>query len=478
MDESGQVPPGGDIPQENGSPRPGDYSAPGLGEQGLAGTPTPHPAEETHPRHVPEHEAPPHQHYQGRHEANALGYSVTEPPQPTPPQPQQVSEGPPAARSKAWTAAVAIISGLLGALLVLALMPAIFGVNPRDLLTGKLEKASRAGVSDRASDNGASPSPTQGATDVSAIAPKISPSVVNINVKTGQASPFLPTGGEGTGSGVIYTQDGYIITNNHVVADAADIRVTLASGEEVKGKKVGADPENDIAVVKIDKKGLPAIVVGDSDSITVGELVVAVGSPLGFEQTVTAGIVSALHRVVGATGTTGQKNFLTDLIQTDASINPGNSGGALCDGEARLIGINAMIASTSGGSVGLGFAIPVNTAKKVADDLIAGRPVSHPYIGVAGQSVSPSIAKQYGLPVEEGAYITQVVPNGPAEKAGLKNSDIITAIDGKPIKTMDDVIGVVRSHKVGDKVKVTYYSDGAKKTATVTVAEKPSTVQQ
>jgi len=211
----------------------------------------------------------------------------------------------------------------------------------------------------------------------------------------------------------------------------------------------------------------------------VGQLVVAVGSPLGFEQTVTAGIISALHRALGATSSNGQTtNILTDLIQTDAPINPGNSGGALCDGNARLIGINTLIASQSGGSVGIGFAIPINTAKQVADDLIAGRPVSHPYIGVLGQTVSQSIAQRYNLPVSQGAYVTRVVPGSPADKAGIKAGDIIVGIDGKPVKSMDDVIARVRTHGVGDKVSVTYYSGGSKKTTQLTLAEKPTTLPQ
>jgi S1-C subfamily serine protease len=201
------------------------------------------------------------------------------------------------------------------------------------------------------------------------------PSIVNIDIRTApQRTPFFTVEGEqGTGSGVIYTQDGYIITNNHLVADAQDITVTLASGDELKGRKVGTDPQNDIAVIKIDRTGLPAIGIGDSDNLTVGELAVAIGSPFGFEQTVTSGIISALHRSV-STGSSQveQNSTLTNLIQTDAPINPGNSGGALCDGNAKLIGINALIATSSGGSEGIGFAVPVNTVRKVADEIIGG----------------------------------------------------------------------------------------------------------
>jgi putative serine protease PepD len=169
---------------------------------------------------------------------------------------------------------------------------------------------------------------------------------------------------------------------------------------------------------------------------------------------------------------------LTDLIQTDAPINPGNSGGALCDNGSKLIGINAVIASQSGGSEGIGFAIPINTAKQVADDLIAGRPVSHPYLGVLGQTISPSIATQYNLPASNGAYVTRVVPSSPAAKVGIKTGDIIVGIGGKPVKSMDDVVAAIRSHAIGDKVSVTYYSGTSKKTVDVTLQEKPATVPQ
>jgi serine protease Do len=326
----------------------------------------------------------------------------------------------------------AIVAGLVGALVVLLVLPAIFGVNPYDLVRGKVRKTVVDQETNQPKQVTNVVSPTQGATDVSGVAKKVTPSVVNIDVRTTPqtTNPFSLTPQEGTGSGVIYTSDGYIITNNHVVSGAQDITVTLASGTELKGKKVGADPDNDIAVVKVDQANLPAIDIGNSDNLVVGQLVVAVGSPLGFEQTVTAGIVSALHRVVGVTSSTGQStNMLTDLIQTDATINPGNSGGALCDGSARLVGINALIASQSGGSEGIGFAIPIDTAKMVADDLIAGRPVSHPYVGILGQTVSQSIAQRYNLPVDAGAYVTRVVPGSPADKAGIKAGDIIVGID-------------------------------------------------
>ena len=475
MDDShGQAPPP-EGPVDGASPRPGDYSAPGLsrdegapaetqGETAAAASPTPgheSPALSLEP--VAEHVFQP---------GPMPGQPAGDPP-PAPPPITPFKAKRSGGRGRIFLGSVA--AGIIGALLALLVLPAAFGVNPYDLVRGKV-KINQSGKTQGTTVTPTSP--RQGVSDVTGVARAVTPSVVNIDVRTApQSTPFSPGQSEqGVGSGVIYTASGYIITNNHVVANAQEITVNLASGEELKARKVGADPENDIAVVKVDKSGLPTIEVGNSDDLVVGELVVAVGSPLGFEQTVTAGIISALHRATGASSQSGQTSILTDLIQTDASINPGNSGGALCDGSAKLIGINAMIATQSGGSQGIGFAIPVNTAKSVADALIAGRPVSHPYLGVQGQSISDSIASKYSLPVSEGAYVTRVVPGSPADKAGIKAGDIIVGVDGKPVKTMDDVIAGVRAHAVNDKVDITYYSGTSKKKATVTLQEKPTTI--
>lgn len=373
------------------------------------------------------------------------------------------------------TVITAIVAGLIGALLILLVMPAVFGVNPYDLIRGKVRKAETKEEVSLPRQITKVVSPTQGAMDVSAIARKVTPSIVNIDV-TGntRVSPFQTIPGTGTGSGVIYTADGYIITNNHVVTGANSIMVTLASGEELKATKVGADPQNDIAVVKINKTGLPAVTIGDSDNLAVGELVVAIGSPLGFQQTVTAGIISALHRNVSGQDQKGGTFLLVGLVQTDAPINAGNSGGGLYDSAARIIGINTLIASETGGSVGIGFAIPINTAKKVADAIIAGEPISHPYIGIQVQSVTQDIASQYNLPVTDGAFIVQAVNESSAEKAGLKTGDIVVAVDGKPVKTADDLIAAIRKKNVGDTISLDYYEGDSKKNAKVQVTEEPT----
>ena len=471
----------GGPPAGPDTPRPGDYSAPGSGGQapppGQSG-PTPPPtggqayAAGVPPAGVtPPTAAPtPHQGGQGA----GIPPSGTLPPIPRRTEARKKKGG-------GATFLIALFAAIIGALLVLTAMPWAFGVNPWDLVRGELRDADvgrKEGSEDKAVNM---VSPTEGATGVANIAAEVIPSIVNIDIRTApQRGVFFDIGPqEGTGSGVIYKEDGYIITNSHVIKDAQDITVRLAGGQEFMGTKVGDDPETDIAVVKIDKTGLPTLELGDSDKLVVGELCVAVGSPFGFEQSVTAGIISALNRNISAGAQPGQEGVivLTDLVQTDAAINPGNSGGALCDSAARLIGINSVIATAAGGSEGVGFAIPINTASKVADDIIAGRPVSHPYIGILGQTITDTIAEQYDLPVSDGAYVTRVVPDGPAAKAGIKTGDIIVEIDGEPVKGMDEIISEVRGRDVGDAVSLTYYDGEEKKTADVTLEEKPTNLQ-
>ncbi len=311
----------------------------------------------------------------GSYRAPGMGPGAPVPPGiPRPPRPTSGNRR--RRRGSGWNRSIvsAAAAGIVGALLVLLVMPVSFGVNPYDLVRGRLRKATALQEKAEPGRTVSIVSPSEGSMSVAAIAKAVTPSIVNIDIRTApQRTPFFSTQAqEGTGSGVIYTQDGYIITNNHVVESAQDITVTLASGESMKGTVVGADSTYDVAVIKIDKTGLPAISPGDSSTLVVGQLAVAVGSPFGFEQTVTSGIISALHRSVSAdSSTSGRSSTLSDLIQTDAPINPGNSGGALCDGSAKLVGMNAAIASSSGGSEGIGFAVPVNTVKKIADGIIS-----------------------------------------------------------------------------------------------------------
>jgi serine protease Do len=236
-----------------------------------------------------------------------------------------------------------------------------------------------------------------------------------------------PRRGGGTGSGVIVTRDGYILTNNHVVEDATTVSVRLADRREFKAKVVGGDPRTDVAVLKIDAGDLPVLPISDSAKVQVGDVALAMGNPFGFEQTVTMGIISA-------TGRAGlnPENY-EDFIQTDAAINPGNSGGALVNTSGQLIGINTAIISRTGGNQGIGFAIPINMAREVMDQLVKTGKVTRGYIGAYLQDLTPELARAFNLKQTSGAVITQVSPGDPAEKAGLKPGDVVVALNGESI---------------------------------------------
>ena len=230
------------------------------------------------------------------------------------------------------------------------------------------------------------------------------------------------------GSGVIVSSDGYIITNNHVIEGASEIKVVLPNKREFKGKLIGADSRSDVAVIKIDDKDLPAITWGDSDKLRPGEMVMAVGSPFGLTQSVTMGIISAVGRA-----NIGIEDY-EDFIQTDAAINPGNSGGALVNMRGELVGINTAIFSRTGGYQGIGFAVPSNMAKQVMESLIRTGKVVRGWLGVSVQDVTPALSKQFGVPVGEGALVGEVVKGSPAEKAGFKQGDVIVEFNGKKVE--------------------------------------------
>lgn len=325
-----------------------------------------------------------------------------------------------------------------------------------------------------------------GTEPVSAAAAVALPSIVNIDVTTGggdtssdglpQGHPDVPSGG--TGSGVAYkaAPDGgtYIITNNHVVENASDIVVTEPGGEKVTGELIGTDPETDIAVVKVPAK-IRTITVANSDGLIVGQTLVAIGSPFGLEHSVSSGVVSAVHRSITSSSITGTGTdySLVDAIQTDAAINPGNSGGALVDRLGRLVGINSAIYTESGSSAGVGFAIPANTATRIADELISGGKATHPFLGVEGRTVTKSEADAAGMPTAAGAIVMNVFDNTGASKAGIKKNDIIVAVDSTPIRTMDDLILAIRRHGVGDTVKLTLWRNHSKIELEMTVGDKP-----
>lgn len=277
----------------------------------------------------------------------------------------------------------------------------------------------------------------------------------------------------GIGSGVIVTEDGFILTNNHVVDGADEVKVSLQDGREFTAKVVGRDPQSEVAVIKIDATGLPVIPMADSEHVEVGDVVLAVGNPFGIGQTVTTGIVSA----TGRGGTLGLD--YEDFIQTDAAINPGNSGGALVDVEGRLIGINTAILSRSGGNQGIGFAIPTNLARNVMDSLVNDGYVSRGFMGIMIQDLTPTLAKQFKLDQDagNGALVADVSPKGPAEKAGLKSGDVIVEFNGKKVTNSRHLKLQVASTKPGDTVPVQVLRDGKTRTIQVKVQELPGTEQ-
>ena len=275
---------------------------------------------------------------------------------------------------------------------------------------------------------------------------------------------------QGAGSGVIVTKDGYILTNNHVVEHTDQLKVALNDGREFTAKVIGADPKSDIAVIKIDAKDLPFLTMADSDQSEVGDRVLAIGNPFGVGQTVTSGIISAKGRA-----TMGLD--YEDFIQTDAAINPGNSGGALVDVEGRLIGINTAILSHSGGSQGVGFAIPANLTREVMTSLIKYGKVTRGYLGVMIQDVTPALASEFKLKDGQGALVGDVLPKGPADVAGLKDGDVIVDFNGKPVTDSRHLKLEVASLKPGETVPVKLLRDGHSKTLDVTLKELPGTEQ-
>ncbi|MGI8911865.1 MAG: S1C family serine protease [Rubrobacteraceae bacterium] len=311
-------------------------------------------------------------------------------------------------------------------------------------------------------DEAATGASVEGAWPVADVARNIEPSVVQVNVESIQTSPFGPQEAQGLGSGVIYREDGYIITNSHVVAGADTVNVAFADGSVETGEVVGGDPYTDIAVVKVDRNGLPAAEFGDSRDLVVGQLAVAAGSPSGFQSTVTSGIISALNREIPPEITGGsQQTALVDLIQTDAAISPGSSGGALVDRDAEVIGINvAYLPPAQTGAVNLGFAIPSATATDVADQIIEDGRAEHPYLGVSLVDLTPEIARRFDIPVESGAIITGVDPDGPASDAGVETGVVVTAVEGEQIAGTGDLLAALRRYDPGESVEITVARDG------------------
>ena len=273
---------------------------------------------------------------------------------------------------------------------------------------------------------------------------------------------------QGLGSGVIVTADGYIVTNNHVVDGADQVKVSMQDNREFTAKVIGRDAQSDVAVLKIEASGLPHVEFGNSDSVQVGDIVLAMGNPFGIGQTVTMGIVGATHR-----NTPERIEQYEDFIQTDAAINPGNSGGALVSVKGELIGINTAIISRSGGNQGVGFAIPAKTARNVMDQLVKHGKVSRGHLGVTIQSVNSAIAKQFGLSGTNGALISDVTDNSPAERAGLKPGDIVTEVNGSRIADSDDLRVRIAALAPGAAAKLKVFRDGSDRDISVTLGSQP-----
>jgi serine protease DegQ len=271
----------------------------------------------------------------------------------------------------------------------------------------------------------------------------------------------------GLGSGVIVSPAGYLITNNHVIEGADDVEVALGDGRSARARTIGADPESDVAVLKIDLDKLPVIAFGDVDRLQVGDVVLAIGNPFGVGQTVTSGIVSALGR--NALGI----NIFENFIQTDAAINPGNSGGALVDASGNLLGINTAIYSRSGGNLGIGFAIPVSTARQVMESLIKDGRVTRGWIGVEPRDLTPEIARTLDLPVKQGVLVTGVVQNGPASEGGLRPGDVVLKIADTPVTTTPQLLNAVAALKPGEVAPITVQRGKEKQELKVKVGQRP-----
>ena len=317
---------------------------------------------------------------------------------------------------------------------------------------------------------------------LSGAARKASPAVVSINTSTAPARDprsndpwfrffFGDMGNEpqtGLGSGVIVSPDGYILTNNHVVEGADEIDVTLSDSRRARARVVGTDPETDLAILKVELDKLPVIVLGNSDELAVGDIVLAIGNPFGVGQTVTSGIVSALGR--SQLGINTFENF----IQTDAAINPGNSGGALVDVHGNLLGINTAIYSRSGGSMGIGFAIPVSTARQVLESIVKNGQVVRGWIGVEPNELTPELAQTFGIKTAQGVIVTGVLNNGPAANAGIRPGDVITQVDGQPIRTVSELLTRIAALAPGQPAPFVLQRRGQQVDTSVTPAQRPA----
>lgn len=273
----------------------------------------------------------------------------------------------------------------------------------------------------------------------------------------------------GVGSGFIVSADGYILTNHHVVDGADELNVQLEDGRRLPAEIIGSDPQTDVAVIKIDAENLPHAVLGDSEQLRVGDVVFALGNPLDVGQTVTMGIVSAKSRALGILNRTSGGPGYEDFIQTDAAINLGNSGGPLVDAVGRVVGINTAIVSPSRGSIGIGFAVPISLAQSIMNSLVTTGEVTRGYLGVRMQAVAPEVAEQYGVSEVRGAFVIEVLPDSPAAEAGLQREDIIIAVNGRPVRSQEDVRVAIAQIRPGSKVDLRVVRNREEITVSVTL---------
>ncbi len=273
----------------------------------------------------------------------------------------------------------------------------------------------------------------------------------------------------GLGSGIVYSSDGAIVTNNHVIANGSEFSVGFATGERIDAQLVGGDPDTDVAVLRVDRPGLPAAEWADALP-EVGSLAVAIGSPLGFENTITVGVVYGLQRTIPRSAQ--ETTALVDLIQTDAAISPGNSGGALVGASGEIMGMNVAYIPPAAAAVSIGFAIPASTVTTVADALLDGREVRHAYLGVRYGPVTPELAERYSLGVEQGLYVLEVASDSPAEAAGIQPGDVITSVAGEPTRSVEDLISILRRFGPGETVEVSIVRGGEETVLQVVLGER------
>lgn len=279
---------------------------------------------------------------------------------------------------------------------------------------------------------------------------RVYPSVVNISTVKYVEQLFEVVPVQGIGSGFIISSDGLIVTNFHVIEGSKVVNVITSDGRTMRGRVIGFDPSSDTALIKVDARNLPAVLLGDSDKLKIGQIAIAIGNPLGLAggPSVTVGVISALNRHIRA------QRLYMGLIQTDAAINPGNSGGPLVNSNGEVIGVNTAIIPFA---QGIGFAIPINIVKKVVDDILMYGRALRPWLGILGTTVTPQIAEYYGLPTEKGALVVNIIPRSPAHKAGLTEGDIIISINNKQVNSIEDLQDILRTMKVGEIVDIKFY---------------------